>query len=456
MKIRTRLSLQFASIVATILILFSLSIYFSSSRYREIEFKGRLLEKVQSVAKLLDENEIINSYVLKNISRKTIPLYNADIIIFDEGNYQVLNTTDSLHVFNITKELIYKIKLNKEFYFKYENKEFCGIYLNKKTSKYILIVSAEDIYGHSKIQNLIKILFIGFILSVLLTSFIAWIYAGVALMPISDVVNQVDNITINNLYSRVNEGNGKDEIANLAVTFNKMLERLEGAFKMQRSFVSNASHELRTPLTSISGEIEVTLLKERGVHEYEKVLSSISEEIKKLGKLSNGLLELAQASIDVSSIKKINLRIDDLIWKVRTELLKHKKEYTINLNFDDNFDDEKKLTIYGNEQLIKSAIFNLMDNGCKFSSNYQVDIKIGYSLNSVIIEFKDSGIGISSRDLKYIYEPFYRAENAKIITGHGIGLPLVEKIINIHNGKIDIYSEINKGTQISISFPLEN
>ena len=456
MKIRTKLSMQFACIVASILILFSISIYYSSVTYRKIEFKGRLFEKAQSVGKLLNTDEIINDDILKNIAKKTVPLYNADIIIFNDSNYQVLNTTDSLKFFNISNRLLDEIKLNKELYFDHQDKEFYGKYLSKNSTKHILIVSAEDIYGHSKIKNLLKILIIGFILSVLLTSFIAWIYAGLALRPISDVVSQVDNITINNLYSRVKEGNGKDEIAYLAVTFNKMLERLEGAFKMQRSFVSNASHELRTPLTSISGEIEVTLLKERKTDEYEKVLISILEEIKNLGKLSNGLLELAQASLDISSIKKQALRIDELIWQVRTDIIKHKKEYTINLDFGENLDDEKKLTIDGNEQLIKSAFFNLMDNGCKFSDNNQIDIKIAYHNKILKIDFKDQGMGISKEDLNYISEPFYRGYNAKVIDGHGIGLPLVYKIVKIHDCQILIDSEVNKGTTISLSFPVTN
>ena len=98
----------------------------------------------------------------------------------------------------------------------------------------------------------------------------------------SDVVKQVDKITISSLDMRVNEGNGTDEIAQLAITFNKMLKRLESSFEMQRSFVSNASHELRTPLTSITGQIEVSLMKSRTHEEYETILESVLKTLKVL------------------------------------------------------------------------------------------------------------------------------------------------------------------------------
>jgi signal transduction histidine kinase len=263
----------------------------------------------------------------------------------------------------------------------------------------------------------------------------------------------VDKITISNLDLRVNEGNGTDEIAQLAITFNRMLERLESAFEMQRSFVSNASHELRTPLTAITGQIEVSLMKKRDVQEYENILHSVLEDIKNLGRLSNNLLDLAKASSDISEIKLRELRIDELLWQAQSELKKRNPDYTANIVFDKNIDDETKLIVFGNEHLIRSALINVMDNACKFSGNKSVNISLGMKENRVQLQFVDEGMGIDKNEQDQIFQPFYRASNARNINGHGLGLSLTKKIVDIHKGSIGIKSVLTKGTVVTITFP---
>jgi signal transduction histidine kinase len=278
-------------------------------------------------------------------------------------------------------------------------------------------------------------------------------YANRALKPMSDVVKQVDKINIASLNMRVNEGNRTDEIAQLAITFNHMLERLETAFEMQRSFVSNASHELRTPLTSITGQIEVSLMKSRTQPEYEAILESVLEDIKNLNALSNGLLDLAKASSDISAMAIRNLRIDEILWETRAELLKRNKEYSISIQFGEAIDDESELTVQGNEHLLKIAMTNVMENACKYSADQSVLVALSVENKNVVAGFTDHGIGIDPNDLNHIFQPFYRAGNAKNITGNGLGLSLADKIISLHGGTIALVSELNKGTVVTISIP---
>jgi signal transduction histidine kinase len=270
----------------------------------------------------------------------------------------------------------------------------------------------------------------------------------------SDIVRQVEKITISNLNMRVNEGNGVDEIAQLAITFNKMLERLESAFEMQRSFISNASHELRTPLTSITGQIEVSLMNKRSQEEYEAILKSTLEDIKNLNELSNGLLDLAKASSDITEITLRPLRIDEVLWQTHGELIRRKPDYKIQIIFDSPVDDEKKLIVTGNEHLLKTAFANLMDNACKYSSDRHAEVHLNTLADKIRISFSDRGIGISPEDMKKIFEPFFRAKNAWNIPGNGLGLALTERIIKIHQGIISIDSEVNKGTTVNTEFPV--
>jgi signal transduction histidine kinase len=452
-NIRTRLTFQFTYIVTIILILFSFIIYYFSADYREYEFYSRLKQKAINTAKLLIEVQEVDYNLLKIIDKNTInTINNEKVMIFDNKDLLIYNSSDNDSI-RISKTFLDKIRLLKDIRYHEGEKEVIGLLYMDKNDQYVVISSALDSYGIMKLNNLKWIIFIGFFISIGLTVYTGRIYANRALKPMSDVVKQVDKITISSLDMRVNEGNGTDEIAQLAITFNNMLERLESAFVMQRSFVSNASHELRTPLTSITGQIEVSLMKPRSRDEYEAILVSVLEDIKNLNTLSNGLLDLAKASSDISAIALHPLRIDEILWKARDELIEEKKEYNISIKFSEPIDDEKELTVLGNDQLLKTAIINLMDNACKFSSDKSVEVELSIEGKFIVAAFADRGIGIDMEDMENIFHPFFRAKNAKNIYGNGLGLSLTVKIIHLHRGATSIESQLQKGTRVTITIP---
>jgi signal transduction histidine kinase len=280
-----------------------------------------------------------------------------------------------------------------------------------------------------------------------------WLFAGRALKPISDVVNRVEDISIKSLNLRVPEGNGTDEIGRLARTFNKMLERLETSFAMQKNFIANASHELRTPLTSINGQIEVLMMRERSSDEYKNTLASVLEDIKTLINLSNRLLLIARTSAEGPSTYSKTIRIDEILWQAKEEIKRFNEGYHIIITLDNSLTDSDQMIVAGDESLLTVAVSNIIENACKYSSDNKVDIKFRYVEKMVEIIFEDKGIGISEEDLLKVFEPFYRAANANSNYGSGIGLSLVDQIIKNHNGTIKISSQIGKGTKVIISLP---
>ena len=452
-NIRSNLTINFTYIVALILILFSIIIYYFSASYREAEFYSRLEKKALTTATLLIEVKEVDYKLMKIIDRNSLnALHNVKVVIYNYDNEQIYNSIDNDSV-HVSKKILNEIKRFKNIRYHEGENEVSGLVFTFKSNQYIVIASAFDNYGIRKLHNLLWIICIGFFISIGLTIFLGRAYSIRVLDPMLDVIRQVDRITISNLKMRVSEGNGTDEIAQLAIKFNHMLERLESAFEMQRSFVSNASHELRTPLTSITGQIEVLLMKSRSQEEYVLVLESVLEDIKNLNKLSNGLLDLAKANSDISDIVLMSLRIDEILWETRDMLLELKKDYNIIIEFDESIEHENELTVLGNHHLLKTAIINLMDNACKFSLNKSVKILLSIRNKYIVINFIDNGFGIDASDIEKVFHPFYRAANAVNIPGNGLGLSLTKKIVQIHHGIIAIESLRQKGTTVTMSLP---
>jgi len=279
-------------------------------------------------------------------------------------------------------------------------------------------------------------------------------YTGKNIASITDLVTQVKNIDINNLQQRIFAGNGKDEISLLAGTFNDMLDRLEEAFKTQKDFIANASHELRTPLTAITGNLEVTLLKERTSEEYRQALVSTLEEVRNLNQLTNRLLALLRTGTAITDTTFMETRVDDVLWKARSDYLKTHPNHLVEISFDESIQEENSFILKGNPELLKIAFLNLIENGCKYTVQNKIMIRFSLHENSLFINFKDNGIGIPRDEITQVLQPFYRAKNVKNKKGHGIGLSLADRIISLHDGEIRINSILGKGTSIKILLPL--
>ena len=285
-------------------------------------------------------------------------------------------------------------------------------------------------------------------------SFLGWFYAGRVLRPISIIVRDVSNISESNLSLRLDEGNQNDELGNLSRTFNKMLGRLEGAFLSQKTFIANASHEIKTPITVMSGQVEVALLQERDKQYYLDLLRKIMAGLKSLGNLSARLLLLAQSTSDQSKRNFGSIRVDDIIWSAKEEQLKAHPTYIVNVHFDLDLQYDS-LLIQGDEQLLRVAILNLIENGCKYSTDHSVKVELtGKNKGFITMSFSNSGNPIRNEDLTRIFDPFYRSRvDATLQKGFGIGLSLVRSVVALHAGNITVSSNQNK-TVFIVNLPV--
>ncbi|MEQ8413205.1 MAG: HAMP domain-containing sensor histidine kinase [Imperialibacter sp.] len=453
MQIRDKLTFLFLLIVALIMGASSLAIYYLSAQYRKQEFYERIENKARNVAKLLIEVEEVDAELLRKIEENNpVSLPNEEITIFDYQN-QVLYSSEGEQTVAVNEPLLNRIRLEGEVRFVFGNQEVLGVLFTDQYDRVVVVASATDIFGYRKLNNLRNVLFIVFGAGLLFTFISGRIFAQRTLSPISRVIAQVDAIGISNLSSRVDEGNQTDELAHLAGTFNEMLDRLEEAFKLQKNFIANASHELRTPLTAITGQLEVTLLSDRTAEDYKRTVNSVLDDIKNLNYLSNRLLLLAQASSESVESSFGSIRVDELLWQSAGELQKRNPSYKVAISFNEDLEDDQ-LTIVGNEQLIKTALLNLMDNGCKYSDPHEVQVSVEPDKGLLALTFRDLGIGINEEEQELIFEPFHRGSNAQNIKGHGIGLSLVQRIVKLHEGTLTLMSKKGKGSTFTLSLPV--
>lgn len=453
MKIRTRFTLLFAMIVGIILFFFSFSIYYISETNRQNDFHERLKERAISKLKILSvthdnkDNNILDNNSKVNHLLNTFS--NENIAIFDSNGTLLYHETNKKIP---PSEIIRFIQNNSHYSSSNKVEESTGFQYFYRGHNYILFSSASDIYGIKYINNLKKILVVRGIILLLIIFICGWLYAGYFLKPISDIVQQTSTISYNNLNQRLNARKADDEIGQLTTTINKMLARLEIAVTVQKRFVSNASHEIRNPLAAISGQIEVALLRERTKEEYKVILETIIKDIKNLIHLSNNLLELANTESENQQKHFRSIRIDELLWQIRDTLLKKNPECKLHIHYEKIIDNENFLTCKGDENLLKIAFINIIDNAFKFSNEKKICISINFDNTNIILRFVDTGIGIPDSYLKHVYEPFYRGSNTSGIAGHGIGLSLVQRIVKLHYGKISIHSKQNEGTTVELTF----
>lgn len=435
------------------MVIASIAIYISSANFRTEDFYNRLSDKARSTANLLFNTDGVDANRILSIENNTpVFLQNEKIIILNFKNDTIYNSDENSDIV-IKNNVLERIRMGFNIGYKQDPYTVMGTLYYTKYDRFVIIAAAIDAEGSAHLEKLKIILIIVCLISLLLFFIAGWFYSGRALKPISDVVKKVEDISITSLNLRVFEGNGTDEIGQLAKTFNKMLERLETSFGMQKNFIANASHELRTPLTSINGQLEVLMMKDRSTVEYKSALGSVLDDIKSLIDLSNRLLMIARTSAEGPVHFNKKIRIDEILWQAREEILRFNNSYHINISMDGSLTDSDQMIVVGDDSLLKTAVSNLIDNACKYSSDNTVDIKFSHIEKFIEVVFEDRGIGISEGDQQKIFEPFYRGGNTMSFLGTGIGLQLVDQIIKNHNGTIKLLSQIGKGTIVTVLLP---
>ncbi|MDJ1493005.1 HAMP domain-containing sensor histidine kinase [Cytophagaceae bacterium DM2B3-1] len=444
--------MRFTVLVVGIQLFFSIFIYYFNSVYRQQEFYSRLQGKARLAARLLikrnllsiNEKHLLAKGDLSTLSDERISIFSSDEkLIFTNG--------DSLHA-QSHAFFIDKLKPDLPFTYTSDRFELAGIVYPYNEKHYFVFASGYDQSGFSKLENMAMILLLGNLVVLVFIVFAGWYFASESLAPISDVVQQVDSITASRLDLRVNEGNGEDEIAKLAITFNRMLDRVQQAFESQRSFVSHASHELRTPLTNALGTLETSLIYDKELTVAKVSMASAIEELNNIIELTNGLLSLTKADATFSSLTPI--RLDECILDALSLIYSKYKTREIVISLPESIPaDSEPFLVEANMQLLRTAFVNILDNACKYSTQ-AVGLTLEKKDNSTfLVTVTDKGIGIEEEQVDKVFLPLYRATNSRNFPGFGIGLAVTKKIIDLFKGTISIDSTSGEGTIVMVEIP---
>lgn len=311
--------------------------------------------------------------------------------------------------------------------------------------------SANTIFD--KINKTLRNLTILSMIGLIITGVIGFAFADIISSPIENITDHVRGITMGAHDQRIQVA-GNDEIANLCNAFNSMTAKLDQVDDQRKMFVSNVSHELRTPMASVKILCESLLANEHWEEEvYREFLTDINDEVDRLNNLIDGLLylvNLEKKELEINyEVTYVNYLVLNVIKKLKP--LSNKKNLSV------RFTASEKIQMDADRDKIQQCLFNIIGNAIKYTpENGEIDVDLRLDrMGQVIIAVKDTGIGIPKDRISHVFDRFYRVDEARArkTGGNGLGLSIAQQIIHLHQGKILVESEVDKGTKFEIHLP---
>lgn len=392
MKTGNKIALFYSTVTLGVIAAVTLCFYLIATSYIERLYYSYLTEKAYATAEKHWEKDEVDAESYARIQERyeeTLPV--ATEILLDADSLPA--TRRALQPY-LTEAAIQALYRGEVVRFRTNKQAGAALYYPDNEGNFIVLVLSNNRYG-AEIQQHIGWLLLGLLLvSAILIYFVGRWYAV------------------------------------------RMVDRIDAAYRSEKSFISNASHELNNPLTAIQGECEISLLKERTPAEYQEALRRIASETKRIIQLMKHLLFLSHGDREIlkNAVEPVFLAEFLMQWA------------TGRISFSpDNF----AFVVKANPNLLKIAIGNILSNACKYSADKPVEMR----LRSNQLEIIDTGIGIPAEEVEQIFQPFYRASNTREYSGHGIGLSLSARILQTYGARVTVHSVVGEGTTVRIEFP---
>jgi two-component system OmpR family sensor kinase len=452
MTLRARLTLWYAAVLAGVLVLFGAAVYFmlSVSMTRQIE---------QSLDRTADD--------ILRASQRSLggPTYlppldltaNVYVEAFD-ANGSLVDMSANLTAFDQafdSSQLSTQVRT-------FSSVEVGGVHFRVLTVP-IVVPPGQTIIGYLQLASsmatvvqardmLLLLLIVGGALAVLAAALVGGATARAALHPLNQVTETALQITrADDLSRRIPQSShGNDEVGRLVQAFNESLERLENLFETQRRFLADVSHELRTPLTSIRGNVD--LIRRMGEPDPES-LDAITSEVDRMTRMVQDLLLLAQAETGKLPMARAVVELDTLMLEVYQQakmLAQDRVEVLLGR--------EDQARVLGDRDRLKQVLLNLVGNALEYTPpGGRVTLALSCVEDWARLTVTDTGPGIPQEELPHIFERFYRIDRSRRRTttgGAGLGLSIAYWITRSHQGRLEVASDVGKGSTFSIWLPL--
>jgi two-component system sensor histidine kinase ArlS len=445
MRLRTRIQLLTTVVLIMLLLIANTSIYFIFKNTAITSEQNRLTNMSSHIVKELNTDteasieQVLQAYVINDSMIRIVDRTNTPLIqVATNKDYRNIEST-------------------------YNNDQFEDV-VSYKDSNFV-VVSIPTIYENGEIVNLqmyenvdvlyeniddLKWVIVFATIVVIIISFVTSGFLGqVISLPIQRLTQTMKIIEENESYDQIDSTNHKkDEINEMAMTFNRMISKLEESYAKQEQFVSDASHELKTPLTVIDSYIK--LLNRWGKERpeiLEEAIDSIGSESNRMKYLTEQLLELAKSEEIIENEKEV-VNIVPIVEKT-IQRLQRAYEHDIHLR-----NEYRDIFIKIHEQSFLQLLVILLDNAKKYS-NGQIEVELKELDQSVSISVKDNGIGIPLEAQAHVFDRMYRVDKARSrkTGGSGLGLPIAKRIVEQHQGDIILESIEGKGSTFTVILP---
>jgi signal transduction histidine kinase len=462
LSLRSRMMLLFCSAVGVLLATTLCVLYVLFSRELDSQFNCRLQKAAMPVATVLASDPDSES---RGVNELDVPDEYFEVL---DASRQVLQKSKNLAHSEL--KLSRAMDPSRETFETIEDEQLGRqratlIPFQQRTGQKFLALAMPARHDDAVLISFRRLIMWLLPLSLLMTASISTWYVGRSLRPVKDLTSRAARLTevVGQAPPRGGESNSafnmplvvsnsRDELDRLAVTFNKLFNRIEVVMRQLRQFVTDASHELRTPLAILQGETELLLSRPRTVEDYERTVRVMDGELKTLTRIVESLFTLSMADSGQLRLMREPLYLNEVLEQacVRIESIADSKG--IGIRRDLTLD----LAYFGDEAFLQELAIIFLDNAIKYSpSNTEVRVQLERIDKQVRITFEDQGCGIAREDCPRIFERFFRGHNigSSESRSGGLGLAIAKAIVESQGGSIECNSVLGSSTTFVVTLP---
>jgi heavy metal sensor kinase len=460
-SLRTRLTLWYVGILAAVLVAFSMGVYTLVERTLYAHQDARLRSVLEASAAALSKSSQSEGSVAERLQKLEFP--NQVVVVFDGKGKVIAQKPEGRDVRPCVPPKPYALK--SLVFFELPDSatdadDSCrGLYREVRTAdsdrSYFISASESAEPLSDQLDTLQNVLELGTAVAMLVAGAGGWLFARRSLAPLATMATTTQRITAENLDERVPVRNPRNELGQLATSFNQLLSRLSTSFSQQRQFMTDASHELRTPLSVMRTAAQVVLQKpQRSEAEYREALVSMEQQTQRLGRIVNDMFTLARSDSGNIVPQSAEMYLDEVLTEAAQTVSVLAKGKDIRLAMP----PQQEAPYRGDEGLLRQMFINLLDNAVKYTREgglVRVLLERQESEYRVIIS--DTGVGIPTEAQPYIFDRFFRADKSRTQTmddnGAGLGLSIARLIAEVHKGRLELQHSDSTGSIFSVSLP---